>query len=133
MGIKDARFTSFDAAATNQQHDNKINAITVRTLRRRPAHTACGVNAKLVRFNEPLLDRLDLGKQFTKRGQQAKPQGIVGDAGLNRFKPAFKATVQRVVVDRLPVRPVRNRLQGLCAEVLHKTSVTPVSVMTVIA
>lgn len=67
MGVKDARLATFDATATNQQHDDKINPVTVRALRRRPAHTAGGVNAKLVRLNEPLFHRLDLGKQLTER------------------------------------------------------------------
>ena len=133
VGIKDAGFAAFDAAATHQQNDDKINPITVRALGRGSAHTAGGVNAKLVGLDEPLFHRLDIGKQLAERCQQANPQGIVGDAGLNRFEPALKTAVQRVVVNRLPVRPMRYRLQSMCDQVLRKTSVTPVSIMTAIA
>jgi len=133
VGIKDAGFAAFDTAAAHQQNDNKINPITVCPLGRGPAHTAGGVNAKLVGLDEPLFHRFDLGKQLAERCQQANPQGIVGDTGLNRFEPALKTTVQRVVIDRLPVRSMRYWLHSMRAQVLRKTSVTTISIMTAIA
>jgi len=62
VGIKDTRFTAFDAVAANQQDNDKINTIAVRPLWRRASDAAGGVDAKLVRLDEPLFHWLHLCK-----------------------------------------------------------------------
>ncbi len=66
MRVKNTGFTTFDAAAPDQHDHNEVNPVAVRAFWGGPANTTRCVNAELVRFNEPLRDRLDFGKQLTE-------------------------------------------------------------------
>jgi len=107
VGIEDAGFAAFHAAPLHQEHDDEIDAVAVRALGRWPAHAFGGVDAELVRFDVPARHRLDLRKQPAQAGQQFAPRRRLGHGRLDRVEPAFEAAMQRVVVGRLPVRPVR--------------------------
>ena len=61
MRLKHTRFTALDMVAIDQHHRYKIDAIAMRALGRGPTDTISGVNAKLMRFDEPLFCSLPLG------------------------------------------------------------------------
>jgi hypothetical protein len=79
----------------------------VRAFRRRPADAVGRVDAELVRLDEPRLLALQLRTEARERAEQARPDRLLGDARLDRLEPALEAAVQRVVFERLPVRPMR--------------------------
>jgi hypothetical protein len=113
MCIKHTRFTALNAAASNQHHDDKINTIAMCAFRRGTPNSTSRVNAELVRLYKPLAHRFYLCKQLTKSCKHVNPQRVSCDTWLNRFKPALKAPVKRVVVYRLPVSPMRHLLQEI--------------------
>ena len=133
MSVKHTCFTTFHAVAADQHNHDKIDAIAVRAFRRWPADAARGVNAKLVSFDEPLIDRLDLPKQSSNCAQKVDPQRIACNRWLNWFEPAFKAAMQCVVIKRLPVCTMRYRQQGVVVKILDETGMPTFAVMATIA
>src|SRR5579864_1982145 len=78
-------------------------------LRGRPTDAVCGIDAELMRFDEPLIDGAKLRKHQSNRHHQPLPYRSIHNLGCYWLEPTLEAAVKCVVGRRLPVRPVRRQ------------------------
>ena len=107
VGLEHPRLAAANVVPGDEDHRDEVDPVAVGALGRRPADPVGGVDAELVRLDEPALDRGDPREQRAQRYEQAAPPGVFDDRGLDRLEHPLDAAVQRVVVQRLPVRAVR--------------------------
>src|SRR6266478_204842 len=124
-GIKHVRFTTANSASLDEDHGNEVHSVPVRSFGRRTPDAARGVNAELMRLDEPPLDAANRSEQSSNRGDKPPPRRRIHDLRLDRLEPAFDSAVQRVVGRGLPVRSVRNRRKLARRNSLHEATVPP--------
>ncbi len=129
--IEHVRLAAADAETPDQHDGDKIHPVAMGPLRRRASNSGCGIDAKLMRLDEPAPDASDLRKRGTDRSNQARPDGRSLDLRLDRFEPALDAAVQGVVGGRLPVGTMRNN--GQPARVRYRLNQAGVATRTVTA
>jgi hypothetical protein len=100
--------TALDALPLDQEHRHQVDTVAVRTFRRGSPDATLGVDAELVRFDEPGLLPLECRSDPTQRPQERLPGRCADNRRLDRLEPALHAAMQRVVFDRLPVRSMRH-------------------------
>ncbi len=99
---------SSNVAAAREDDCDEVHTVAVSTLGCRTADPTRGVDAKLMSFDEPLVDVTDLVEQRSNSGDQFSPHGRGDYLGLDGLELALDATVKRVVRSRLPVRTPRD-------------------------
>ena len=108
VGGEDARLAALDPFAAHQDDRDEVDTVAVRALGRRPADAVGGVDAELMRLDEPGLSALQLRRHRRERLQHALPRCCRQHRRVDRLEPALEAAVQGVVFDRLPVRSLRH-------------------------
>ena len=73
VGLEHARLAALDAFARDKEHRDQVHAVAVRALGRGPADAAFGVDAELVRFDEPGPWTLEGGAHAPEPEQQRVP------------------------------------------------------------
>ena len=109
--LKHTRLAPLDTLATDQKHRHQIHSIAVRALGGGAANAVGGVNAELMCLHKPGLRTPELRAQPAQGQQQIRPRGPRRRFGQHGFKPALHAAMQCVVLQRLPMCAVHNRLQ----------------------
>src|SRR5664279_475216 len=115
VGIEHAGLATLDALAPDQHHGDEVDAVAVRAFGRGPADAVGGVDAELVRFRVPELLASHRRSDRSHGAEDPRPDRVGDDGRLDRLEPALDAAMQRVVFERLPVRPMRRLLDGAAA------------------
>ena len=137
--LEDAGLAALHAVPRDQDHGDEIDAVAVRAFRRRSTDPVGRVDAELMRLDEPASRRsgvfagrvADPVEHASEAGDQRTPRRVFGDARRDRLEPALHAAVQRVVLDRLPVRPVRRAREG-AAGLENEARVPALSIATAV-
>ncbi len=127
LGVEHAGFAPLDRMAVDQHHHHEVNTVAVRALGGGAADAVGGVDSKLMCFDKPGLCPPEAGGNTPQRDQQTLPSHVLHDRRIDGFEPALQPTMQGVVLDRLPMGPVRHRLQGAIAERIGRVAATPVA------
>jgi hypothetical protein len=104
VGGEDARLAALDARAADAHDGDEVDAVAVRAFGSRPADAVGGVDAELMRFDEPRLRAAQRRREPRERDDDALPRRRREDLRRDRLEPALDAAVERVVFDGLPMR-----------------------------
>ncbi len=119
--------------ALHENDRDEVHSIAMRPFRSWAADAIDRVDPKLMRFDVPAVNGVDLGEEPSKCFEQLPPRARGLHARLYRLEPALDPPVQSVVSSRLPVRSAGDCSQLRRDERLSEAAVPAKSVPTAVA